>query len=157
MSPLARHVSLAMLGSFGLLAAALAFQILGGLAPCPLCVWQRWPHGIAFGLGALVLATAWRGGAALGALILVAGAGLAGFHAGVEQGWWDGPSTCTSGGVGGMTADELMARIMEAPLVRCDEIAWRFAGLSMAAWNAIGSLALGLVWARGYASSSASQ
>lgn len=144
----ARRLSaLAAAGCVGLLAAAFAFQHLGGLAPCPLCIWQRWPHvaGAALGLAAFALAPsrAARLAAGLAALALAAGTALALYHVGVEQRWWLGPSTCASGGdIGALSTAELMARIRAAPLVRCDEVAWSLVGLSMAAWNGIASAAL---------------
>jgi disulfide bond formation protein DsbB len=131
----------------GLLAAAFAFQHLGGLVPCPLCIWQRWPHvaGAALGMAAFALAPS-RGGrlaAGLAALALAAGAALAAYHVGVEQRWWQGPSTCVGGGdIGALSTAELLARIKAAPLVRCDEVAWSLAGLSMAAWNGVASAGL---------------
>ena len=68
------------------------------------------------------------------------------YHAGVEQGWWEGPSSCTSGDISGLSTDELLNQIMNAPLVRCDEIPWQMLGLSMAGWNAVISLALAVIW-----------
>lgn len=151
---------LAGLGSALLLAGALGFQHLGGLAPCPMCIWQRWPHAVAVALALLALAMprAWLmlGGAA--AALTTAGIGV--FHAGVERGWWEGPSTCTAGPVDGLSADELLGQILDAPLVRCDEIVWELAGLSMAGWNAAVSLGLAALWLaalRRQLSSSASQ
>jgi disulfide bond formation protein DsbB len=130
-----------------LLAAAFAFQHLGGLAPCPLCVWQRWPHvaGVALGLAGYALAPSRAGrlAALLAALALAGGAGLAFYHVGVEQRWWQGPATCAGAGdIGALSPAELLQQIMAAPLVRCDEVAWSLAGLSMAGWNGVVSLAL---------------
>ncbi|WP_135505160.1 disulfide bond formation protein B [Roseovarius aestuariivivens] len=140
------YILLAAGGSAALMLAALGFQYLGDLAPCKLCIWQRYPHVAAIGLGSL----AWLfGGAllpALGMLAALTTAGVGGYHAGVEQGWWEGPSTCTSGPVGGLSTDELMAQIMSAPLVRCDEIPWELFGLSMAGWNMLVSLGLAGLW-----------
>lgn len=156
-----RLAFLAALGSALLLAGALAFQHLGGLAPCPLCLWQRWPHAIAAVLGLAVLLTGWRGLAGLGAALLLGSAGLGLFHAGVEQGWWEGLAECGGIPTEGLTPEEFLARLAAAPVARCDEIAWSFAGLSMAAWNGLLSLGLALLWARAarapQASSSASQ
>lgn len=144
------RILLASAGSAALLLAALAFQYLGGLAPCPLCIWQRWPHVVAVLIGALAVTALWRQRrwlAMLGAAVMALSAGLGVYHAGVEQAWWAGPDTCVAGDPGALSTEELMAQIMAAPLVRCDEIAWSFLGLSMAAWNAIVSLALGALWA----------
>lgn len=139
-------ILLAAGGSVALLLGALAFQYLGGLAPCKLCIVQRWPHVAAAvaGAGALLIPGIWLPLAGLLAALTTAAVGL--YHAGVELTWWEGPDTCTSGPVGSLTPEQLMEQIMTAPLVRCDEIAWSFAGLSMASWNAIISLGLAALW-----------
>ena len=145
-------IAIAAAGSAALLLGAWGFQHLGGLAPCKMCIWQRWPHGVAVlaGVTALVLAGSaprlLRPLAALGALAALATAGIGVYHTGVERGWWQGPTGCSGGQVTGISADELLDQIMAAPLVRCDEVAWAFAGLSMASWNAVISLVLALVW-----------
>ena len=139
-------IILAAAGSAGLLLGAWAFQHLGGLAPCKMCIWQRYPHGAAVGIGALALILGAPVLAWAGALAAAATAGVGVFHAGVEQGWWQGPSTCSSGPVSGISADDLLNQIMAAPLVRCDEIAWSLMGLSMAGWNAVLSLVLVALW-----------
>ena len=154
---------LAAFGSFALLAGAFIFQSLG-YAPCNMCIWQRWPHGVAIALAVIAFALAPRRAAAyalyLGALALIAGAGIGVFHAGVELGYWEGPTTCSGGDVSALTPAELIAKLQAAPLVRCDEVAWSFIGISMAGWNAILSVGLALTAfaaSRSYASSSASQ
>ncbi|WP_380052230.1 disulfide bond formation protein B [Falsihalocynthiibacter sp. SS001] len=141
-----RLVALASFGSLALLLGAFGFEYIGGLAPCPMCLWQRWPHAAAFILGVLIFAGGPRILAALGAIAAFITSGIGLFHTGVERGWWEGPTTCTSGPIGDLTPDELMAQIMEAPLVRCDEVAWEMLGLSMASWNALFSFALALIW-----------
>ncbi|MCE8518377.1 disulfide bond formation protein B [Ruegeria pomeroyi] len=141
-----RLVLLAAGGSAALLLAAWGFQYLGGMAPCKLCIWQRYPHGAAVLIGAVTLATGWRILPWAGALAALTTAGIGLYHAGVEQGWWEGPTTCTSGPIGGLSAEQLMAQIMDAPLVRCDEIPWDLFGISMAGWNGLVSLGLALVW-----------
>ncbi len=156
---------LAGAGSAALLAAALGFQFLGGLAPCPLCIWQRWPHVVAVLIalvGTTVLARQARPLAGLGALAMLIGAGLGLYHTGIERAWWQGPAACSAAGdVGTMSTDQLMSRIMDTPLVRCDEVVWELFGLSMASWNALASLALAGLWLmaamRRQDSSSASQ
>ena len=144
-------------GSAALLLGALAFQYIGGLAPCPMCIWQRWPHVIAILLGLALIAWPARGIAALGSLVVLAGAGIGVYHVGIEQGWWAGPDTCTAPVPGAMEAGELLDRILATPVVLCDEIAWQWLGISMAGWNAILSLGLAVLWWRAYATSSASQ
>jgi disulfide bond formation protein DsbB len=116
-----------------------------GLYPCELCWWQRYAH-----FAALVLAlastvvrpkTAWIALAALAILV----SGLIGaFHAGVEYGWWEGFTTCSSG-VGALAGDDPLAAIMNAPMIRCDVAQWTLAGISLAGFNAIISVASALV------------
>jgi disulfide bond formation protein DsbB len=146
-----------LLGSLALLLGALAFQYLGGLAPCHLCLLQRWPHAIAIALGVILLAWPNRWLALLAGFVVLAGAGVAVYHVGVEQAWWPGPTTCTAPEPGAMSAGELLDQILETPVVLCDQVAWSLWGISMAGWNAILSLGLAWLWFRAYASSSASQ
>jgi disulfide bond formation protein DsbB len=143
-------ILIATLGSASLLAGAFAFQYIGGLAPCQLCLEQRYPHAAAIVMGILALlvpagligrALPW-----LGALAALATAALGGFHTGVERHWWEGPSTCTSGSISGMSAKDLLAQIQAAPVVQCDQVAWAIWGISMASWNMIFSLVLAVVW-----------
>ncbi len=155
---------LALAGPAMVLGAALLSQYVGGLAPCEMCLWQRWPHAAAIALAALALLLG-RGRPAallllLGALALLVGSGLGVFHAGVELAWWEGPTACSGGPATGLSAAEFVERLKAAPLVRCDVVAWSFLGLSMAGWNAVlsaGLAALTLLAARVQASSSASQ
>jgi disulfide bond formation protein DsbB len=145
------------LGSLALLLGAFAFQYVGGLAPCHLCLLQRWPHAAAILLGIMILAWPWRGFALLAGLAVLAGAGIAAYHVGVEQGVWQGPTTCTAPAPGATPSGELLDQILATPVVLCDQVAWSLWGISMAGWNAILSLGLGWLWLRAYASSSASQ
>ncbi|WP_299660534.1 disulfide bond formation protein B [uncultured Ruegeria sp.] len=140
-------ILIATAGSAALLLGAWGFQYIGGLPPCKMCIWQRYPHGAAVVLGVLAFAfPGIRPLPLLGALAAATTAGVGFFHAGVEQGWWEGPSTCTSGDIGGLSAEELLNQIMSAPLVRCDEIPWEMFGVSMAGWNGLISAGLVLVW-----------
>ncbi len=139
-------ILLAAGGSAALMLGALAFQHLGGMAPCNLCIWQRYPHVAAIAIGAVALALPRAGLAGLGALAALTTAGIAGYHTGVERGWWEGPSSCSAGNAAGLSSDELFDRIMAAPLVRCDEVPWEMLGLSMASWNMVASLALAALW-----------
>jgi disulfide bond formation protein DsbB len=142
------HLTLiATLGSAGLLGGAFAFQYIGGLAPCQLCLYQRWPHAAAILIGLVALTTGWRGLAWLGAIAAVATAAIGAFHFGVEQQWWEGLATCTAGSIEGIsTADLLNPAADVAAPVRCDAIAWSMLGISMAGWNVIVSLGLAVVW-----------
>ena len=139
-------IILASAGSAALLLGAFGFQYIGEMAPCKLCIWQRYPRGAAVVIGAVALAFPLLILPYLGALAALATAGVGAYHTGVERGWWEGPSTCTSGPIGNLSADELMQQIMSAPLVRCDDVPWEMLGLSMASWNAVASFVLALLW-----------
>ncbi|MDC0656634.1 disulfide bond formation protein B [Leisingera sp. SS27] len=139
-------IVLAAGGSAALLLGALGFQYIGEMAPCKLCYWQRYPHAAAAGIGVLALIIPGAVLPYLGALAALATSGVGAYHTGVERGWWEGPSTCTSGPIGGLSPDQLMDQIMAAPLVRCDEVPWEMLSLSMASWNAIASFGLALLW-----------
>ena len=138
---------IATLGSAALLAGAFAFQYIGGMAPCQLRLWQRWPHAAAVLNGVAALALGWRVLALLGAGAALATAGIGAFHVGVEQKWWEGLASCTAGSIQGIsTADLLNPNVVIAAPVRCDEIPWEILGVSMAGWNMILSLALVVIW-----------
>jgi disulfide bond formation protein DsbB len=141
-------VMLAAGGSAALLAAALVSQYGFGLWPCPLCLWQRWPHGAAILIGLAALAVPGRLLPVLGALAALATAGIGLVHVGVEQGWWAGPAACLAGlGIGGLSPEALIDPTIAVPAApRCDEIAFRFAGLSMAGWNVLLSAGLAAAW-----------
>ena len=135
--------ALLLVGPTALLAGALGFEYLGGLPPCEMCLWQRWALAAAIGLALL----AWsarhsRVLLALSALAVLADAGIAVFHVGVEQHWWQGITACAAPMVTGTTADVIGA-MMAQPLVRCDAIAWSLFGISMAGWNALISTVIG--------------
>lgn len=134
-------------GSLALLLGAFAFQFIGGLAPCTLCLWQRWPHAAAVLIGLVSLALPGRALPLLGMLAALATAAIGGFHAGVEQGWWQGLQSCSGGSLAGIDMGDLLNPAADvARPVRCDQIAWSMAGLSMAAWNMVISLALSALW-----------
>jgi disulfide bond formation protein DsbB len=127
---------LAFLVPVALLGGALGSQYLGGLHPCEMCYWQRWPHGAAILLAgaAFVMPRHSRMLTALAAMAIAISGAIGVFHAGVELGWWEGLTRCTAGGA--LSLDELM----KVPLVRCDQVQWSLLGISMAGWNAILSL-----------------
>jgi len=128
-------------GSALALAAAWYFQLVVGLAPCPLCLDQRLPYYAAIPLGLLAFVAARTGRTTLARVLLgviglamVGNTGLAIFHAGVEWKFWSGPTACTGAPV--MTGNVLSA-LKGARVPRCDEAAWRLFGVSMAGWNAL--------------------
>ncbi len=144
-----RNQELARAIAFGLplalLLGALGSQYLGGLYPCEMCHWQRWPHysAVLIAGGAFVVpGRAMRQSLVLIAALLIALSGAIGvFHAGVEYHWWNGITACTSTIAGGATTSaERLAAIMNAPMIRCDVAQWRLADISLAGFNAILSL-----------------
>lgn len=141
-----RFVFIAAFGSLAVYLGALGFQYIGEMAPCKMCYWQRYPHIAAVIFGLLIFSGGPRILAALGAIAALTTAGIGFYHTGVERAWWEGPTTCTSGSVTNLTPEELMAQIMQAPLVQCDQVAWEMLGLSMASWNTVASLGFAVVW-----------
>jgi disulfide bond formation protein DsbB len=143
----AKHIGIvAAIGSIAMLIGALGFEHIGDLPPCKMCYWQRYAHLAAAMIGVLVWAYPKQISFYLGALAAFVSAGLGGYHAGVEQKFWEVPTTCTSSPIGGLSTDDLLAQIMNAPVVRCDEIAWDLFGTSMAGWNMIISLGFVTLW-----------
>ena len=120
---------------------ALVSQYGFGLHPCEMCYWQRWPHQAAILLALLALLLRKSDGAmraltVLAALAIAISGAIGIFHAGVEDGWWEGLTTCSSTGSGPVTLDSIMA----APIIRCDVPQWELFGISLAGFNAIFSL-----------------
>jgi disulfide bond formation protein DsbB len=149
-SPLGLAKALALLVPAALLAAAYAFQYWGGLYPCEMCWWQRYAHmaALPFALIALLaggLPDRGRSFVWLAALAILASGAIGFYHAGVELKYFEGFTQCTSSGAGGRSVDDVLNGVMNAPLIRCDEIQWSMWGISMAGWNAILSLASALV------------
>lgn len=137
---------LATLGSAALIFGALGFQYIGGLYPCKLCYWQRYGHFAVIVAGVLALfvparALLWIGAAGAGSSSVIAI-----YHTGVERGWWEGPTTCSGGPVGDLSTDELFNQIMNAPVIRCDEIPWEMLGLSMANINIFASAVVAMLF-----------
>jgi disulfide bond formation protein DsbB len=130
---------LALVLPLGLLGGALGSQYLGGLHPCEMCYWQRWPHGVAILLAALSftrpISSQLSRRLTLLAAVAIAISGVIGvYHAGVEAHIFQGLTTCTANGA------HTLQDILNAPLVRCDQVQFSFLGVSMAGWNAILSL-----------------
>lgn len=144
---LARARLLAFLVPAALLIGALGSQYLGGLVPCEMCYWQRWPHYAALGLALLAFAARSfaRPLVILAALAIAMSGAIGVYHAGVELGIFEGVTTCAAPLSTGSTADALKS-ILATPLIRCDQVQFSFLGVSMAGWNAIISLgAAGLI------------
>jgi disulfide bond formation protein DsbB len=131
------------------LAGAWFFQLVLDIRPCPLCLEQRYGWYLALPLGALLAFAAARGaprpllvaGLGLLALAALANAWLAGYHAGVEWGFWPGPTECSGPVLDLGRAGSLFDNLDRVKVIRCDEVQWRFLGLSLAGYNVLLSLA----------------
>jgi disulfide bond formation protein DsbB len=139
------------------LAGAWFFQLVLDIRPCPLCLEQRYAYYLAVPLGALVALGAARkapravlyAGLAVLAAAALGNAWLGAYHAGVEWGFWQGPTDCT-GPVGNLgSAGNLLERLDTVRVIRCDEVQWRFLGLSLAGYNVLISLLMAAIAAWG--------
>ena len=146
---LSKAALIVLAGSIALLAGAWAFQLIGGLAPCPMCLEQRWAYYTAIPVCLAIIALRTRSAATpiprtamvLCGLIILAGGILAGYHAGVEWKWWEGPTDCT--GTGNFSSEtSLLPDLSKPALVPCDQAAWRLFGISLAGYNFLFALAL---------------
>ena len=142
----------------GTIAGAWYFQLVLDIRPCPLCLEQRYAYYLAIPLGALIaLAAAQKApraillaGLALLALAALGNAVLGTYHAGVEWGFWQGPTDCT-GPIGGLgSAGDLLKRLDTVKVIRCDEVQWRLLGLSLAGYNVLISLLMAATAAWGF-------
>ncbi|MBI4275347.1 MAG: disulfide bond formation protein B [Rhizobiales bacterium] len=136
---------------------AYVFQYGLGLAPCPLCLEQRIAYYVSIPLAVLVVIGVAAGASRkvlLAALFVIAAgmlwnAGLGAYHAGVEWHWWAGPQDCSGPLIDLRAGGGLLSQLQSISVVRCDEAAWRFLGLSLAGYNVLISLALAGVAAWG--------
>lgn len=126
-----------LIGAFGALWFALITQYGFGYHPCELCILQRWVYAAVILFSLLTLGTKKRIVKLLVSLALFVEIIAAAYHFGIEQKWWEGFQSCSSGLDTGLTIDQLRDKIMNAPSVRCDEATWFFLGLSMAGWNVL--------------------
>lgn len=144
--------AIALMLAIASIVAAYGFQYIGGYAPCPLCLMQRYAYyaGMPLLFGALVLVAVDRAGWAAAVFAIVAfaflaNAGLGIYHAGAEWKFWPGPDTCAAasqtlgGGTGG-----LLQQLETTRVIRCDEAPWTFLGLSFAGWNVVISALIAL-------------
>ena len=158
-NPAAAAALIVALAGAATIAGAWFFELVLRLKPCPLCLEQRWPYYIGIPLALIVALAAWRNaprkivtaGLAALALVMLWGAYLGVYHAGIEWGWWAGPQECSGPAALGPATD-LMKRLQNLNIVRCDEAAWRFLGLSLAGYNALIAAALAAIAVWGAAS-----
>ena len=137
------------------IAAALIFQA-AGIAPCELCLKERWPYYAGMALGAVTVGAAARRSSALTvgcfaalALLFFGSAGFGAYHAGIEWGWWAGPTDCTGPLTRAGSMGDFLHQLQTVHVVRCDVVAIRILGLSMADWNAVLSLVVAALAAAG--------
>ena len=141
------------------IAGAWFFQLVLEILPCPLCLEQRYAYYLAIPLGALTVLAAKSGapralllaGLAILCLAALANVGLGIYHSGVEWGFWKGPTDCTGPVVNLGSAKDLLSRLDTVKVIRCDEVQWRFLGLSLAGYNVLISLLMAVVAAWGFA------
>jgi disulfide bond formation protein DsbB len=132
------------------LAGAWFFQLVLDIRPCPLCLEQRYAYYLAVPLGALLAWAAARharrgvlvAGLAILAAAALGNAWLGGYHAGVEWGFWQGPTECSGPVLDLGKAGSLFDNLDKVKVIRCDEVQWRFLGLSLAGYNVLISLAM---------------
>ncbi len=139
-------ITIACLSSAAVILGAYSFEYIGEFLPCKLCYWQRYPHIFNMLIFLLFYFFPVRILIFVGMMSMLISTILAFYHVGVEQKYWSGPNSCTNSSIEGLTTDQLLEKIMSAPLVRCDEIAWDLIGISMAGWNVLISFCLFLIW-----------
>ncbi len=152
-NPLAGSAVLVAAIGAATLVGAWVFQYGLGYLPCELCLKERIPYYVAIPLGALIAAAPQKTfsrkllvlGLAVIALVMLADAALSTYHSGVEWHWWLGPDECTAplGGLG--SPGGLLNQLQNIHIPRCDEAALRIFGISLAGYNALITLGLGLV------------
>ena len=133
-------------GSATLLIIAIGMQYFAGLYPCELCLWQRWPHGVAIISGFIYLICHWRLLPILCAVSMAVGTGLAIYHVGVENDLWSGLASCTGAPLSELSGAHLLDLSISENTAQCSEVMWDFLGISMAGWNGIFSCILAIYW-----------
>jgi disulfide bond formation protein DsbB len=141
------------------LAGAWFFQLVLDIRPCPLCLEQRYAYYLAIPLGALVAFAAAKdaprsvilAGLVILAIAALGNAWLGAYHAGVEWQFWQGPTDCSGPVVDLGSAGNLLQRLDTVKVIRCDEVQWRFLGLSLAGYNVLISLLMAAIAAWGIA------
>jgi len=144
-----------LMASTIVLGTALMSQYWGGLAPCELCLLQRWPWAAAILIALVALVAGGRQAlpwvALVLALVFALGVAFAFYHVGVEQKWFAGPTACTAsspgGATGALTLEEMKRQILGTAPVRCDQAQWSLFGVSLAGWNLLASLGMAAICA----------
>src|ERR1700753_3587210 len=146
--------SLAILGiAAATIAGAWFFQLVLEILPCPMCLEQRYAYYFTIPFAALVALAASKGaprgvvltGLAILVLVALANAVFGAYHAGVEWGFWPGPTDCTGSGFDPGKAGSLLENLDKVKVIRCDEVQFRFLGISRAGYNALISLLMAAI------------
>ena len=135
------------------IAGAWFFQLVLEILPCPMCLEQRYAYYFAIPFAALVALAATKGsprgvvltGLAILALVALGNAVFGAYHAGVEWGLWQGPTDCTGTGFNPGKAGSLLENLDKVKVIRCDEVQFRFLGISLAGYNALISLLMAAI------------
>jgi len=135
------------------LAGAWVFEFGFDIKPCPLCLEQRYAYYGAIPLALLLALAAGRGvaplwlraGLVVVALVMLGNAGLGVYHSGVEWGFWQGPTGCSGPVLDLGKAGSLLDQLDKVKVIRCDEVQWRFLGLSLAGYNVLISLTMAAI------------
>lgn len=142
------------LGALATIGGAWFIELVLGVKPCPLCLEQRLPYyaGIPVALAAAYAAkpvpNIARALLALTAIIFLIGAGMGVYHSGVEEGLWKGPADCTGPIPQAAAMGDFLKSLDTVRVIRCDEVAMRIFGLSLASWNALIATGFALYAAR---------
>ena len=144
-------------GSAATILGAWYFQYVLRYPPCELCLQERLPYHVVIPLSLLLAIAAFvrapRALIVVGFLAIIAAmlvsAALGAYHAGVEWRWWPGPTDCSGPMTNFTTNGPLLNQLQSIHVVRCDEAAWQFLGLSLAGYNVLISLALAAIAALG--------
>lgn len=144
--PMAAAVTVA--AALATILAALAFEHIGGYAPCAICLIERYAYYAGIPLAGIAFFLARSGRSGLAVLLLglcglgfLINTGIGIYHSGIEWKWWPGPQSCGGGNLAPLTGS-LLDALENAHAVACDEAPWRFAGLSFTGWNTVISLGL---------------
>ena len=143
------------------IAGAWFFQLVLDIAPCPMCLQQRYAYYAIIPVSILIAIAARMGvprgvllvGLALIALAALGNAGFGAYHAGVEWKFWQGPTSCTGPGLNLGGRGNLLEQLDKVKVVPCDVVQWRFLGISLAGYNALISLLMAALAAWGIAKS----
>jgi disulfide bond formation protein DsbB len=158
LSPVATAALTILVVALATIAGAWFFQLVLDIQPCPMCLEQRYAYYTIIPLSALIAIGSLRGGPrgvllsglVLLALIALGNAAFGAYHAGVEWGFWQGPTSCT-GALPSLGSGSLLDQLDKVRVVPCDVVQWRFLGISLAGYNALISLLMAAIAGWGFA------